>query len=224
MTAMSVQSTAETGRSLLGEVLHWALPRLAGYVLAALGSVVAFTIWAVIYTYVWSAPPPAVVIEPPTPQTTPITGGPPRAAPPISGEGTPVASVPATQAPSSTNAKYPSAISQLPADALSVTQLRKLHVYDLNNERIGEIEDVVFSPDGKIYAYVVGLGGFLGAQGKDIAVPVHAMQFKKTDNSDGYLILHMSKDAVRNAPQFEYGKMKWGEGNWTGVTPPDSPR
>lgn len=43
---------------------------LAGYVLAALAAVLAFTIWAVVYTYVWPAKPP-VSIEPPAP-TPPI--------------------------------------------------------------------------------------------------------------------------------------------------------
>jgi hypothetical protein len=33
-------------------LLHWALQELAGYALAALGGVLAFTIWAVVYTYV----------------------------------------------------------------------------------------------------------------------------------------------------------------------------
>jgi hypothetical protein len=184
--------------SLIKEVSHWVGRRFAGYLLVMVGSALAFFIWATFYTYVWPGRPPAVSIEAPAPTITPT----PTVVPPA----------PDTEAGALV-------ASGLPADALSITQLRKLHIYDPNNERIGEIEDVLFSPDGKIYAYVIGLGGFLGMQQKDIAVPVHALQFKKTDNSDGHLILNMSKDAARNAPQFEYGKMKWGEGNWR-LTPP----
>src|SRR6516225_9786276 len=54
---MSVQSTIDIGRSLLRETLRWALPRLAIYVFGVLGAVFAFTIWAVIYTYVWPGKP-----------------------------------------------------------------------------------------------------------------------------------------------------------------------
>ena len=194
VTVMSVQSKADA--DFLNEALHWALPRLGGYVLAALGSVVAFTIWAVVYTYVWPGKPTAISIEAPAPTTTiaptPIVDDPPASEP-------------------GTGALAGPAISQLPADALSVTQVRKLSVYDLNNNRIGGIDDVLFSPDGKIYAYVVGVDRFLGGQGRDIAVPAHAVQFRNTDNSGARAILNMSKDAVRDAPIFEFepGKMRW---------------
>jgi hypothetical protein len=53
-------STTDTSRSLFREALNWALPELAGYVLAALGAVLAFTIGAAFYTYVWPGKPPTI--------------------------------------------------------------------------------------------------------------------------------------------------------------------
>jgi hypothetical protein len=191
VTAMPVQSTADAGRSLLGEALHWALPRLAGYVLAALGSVLAFTIWAVVYTYVWPGKPPA--IEPPASPTieTPAPVVVPPAPPP---------------------AVFGPAISQVPSDALPIKNLWKAYLYDLTDAKIGQIEDVLVGQDGKVVAYIVGIGGeFLGGQQKDIAVPFQAVQFKKRDDSTWSPVLYMTKDAVKNAPKqkFDPAIMMW---------------
>jgi hypothetical protein len=203
------QSAAHAGRSLVGEVLHWALPRLAIYALAALGSVVAFTIWAVVYAYVWPGQQPvdapALILEP-------------TLAP------TPAVDAPATE-PSVPSATDPvgigPAIARVPSDALTVAQLRKLDVYDPTDARIGEIEDVVFSPDGRVYAFIVGVGGgFLGGQEKDIAVPFKAMHFNKKNASTLISVLHMSKDDVRMAPgqKFDAANMKWVVIESPGVT------
>jgi sporulation protein YlmC with PRC-barrel domain len=187
---MSIQSATDTGRSLLGEALHWALPRLVIYVLAALGAVAAFTIWAVVYTYVWPGKPPTWIDAP---------------APTID-----VPAAPALPAPAPSDVSP--AIAHVPPDALPVEQLRKLNVYDLSNAKIGRMEDVLFSHDGKVVAYIVGVdGGFLGGQGKDIAVPFEAVQFKKKDDNTWMPVLNMSKDAVQNAPKqtFDPAAMKW---------------
>jgi sporulation protein YlmC with PRC-barrel domain len=89
-------------------------------------------------------------------------------------------------------------------DAVPIAQLKGWAVYDVNDVRIGEIEDVLVNTEGKVVFFVVGIGGgFLGGQGKDIAVPPQAVQFnKKTDNT-WRPVLNMSKDAVKNAPVFD---------------------
>ena len=186
MTAMSAQS-ANASHSILGEVLRWALPRLAGYVLAALGAVLAFTVWAVIYTYVWPGKPPVPTPPPvvvPTPAVVPV----PPALPPT---------------------EIGPAISQVPSDALP--HLWKLPVYDPSNAKVGQIEDVLVSKDGAVIGYIVGVGGgFLGGQGKNIAVPFKAVGFTMKDGST-FPVLYMTKDAVQSAPKqtFDQYKMKW---------------
>jgi len=186
VTAMSAQS-ANASHSILGEVLRWALPRLAGYVLAALGAVLAFTVWAVIYTYVWPGKPPVPTPPPvvvPTPAVVPV----PPALPPT---------------------EIGPAISQVPSDALP--HLWKLPVYDPSNAKVGQIEDVLVSKDGAVIGYIVGVGGgFLGGQGKNIAVPFKAVGFTMKDGST-FPVLYMTKDAVQSAPKqtFDQYKMKW---------------
>src|SRR5260370_12089593 len=82
---------------------------------------------------------------------------------------------------SQTTGAAPSAQSQtlttLPPDASTVTNWYKQNVYDPFDTKIGEISDVLVNKDGKITAFVVSVGGFLGIGGQHLAVPldnVHA--------------------------------------------------
>lgn len=69
---------------------------------------------------------------------------------------------------------------------------------------------IVALREGKIVFFIVGIGsGFLGGQGKDIAVPVQAVQFKKKDQNTWMPVLNMSKDAVQNAPKQTYEFCRW---------------
>jgi len=50
-------------------------------------------------------------------------------------------------------------------------------VYGSNNERIGDVNDVLMDRDGRAQALVIGVGGFLGIGEKDVAVPFTAVEF-----------------------------------------------
>jgi len=50
-------------------------------------------------------------------------------------------------------------------------------VYGTNNERVGDVNDVVMDRDGRAQALVIGVGGFLGIGEKDVAVPFNAVEF-----------------------------------------------
>src|SRR5918911_4215077 len=47
------------------------------------------------------------------------------------------------------------------------------NVYNQNNEKIGDINDLVVERDGKVKAIVVGVGGFLGIGERNVAIPYH---------------------------------------------------
>ena len=86
-----------------------------------------------------------------------------------------------------------------------MTDWYKQKVYDPKNQKIGEIMDVLVSPSGQIEAAIVGVGGFLGAGEKDVAVSFNAIKAtKKSDKT--YLTLDTTKDALKNAPGFKYDK------------------
>lgn len=57
------------------------------------------------------------------------------------------------------------------------SQLEGLAVYNANNERIGEINEMLVDSSGKIQAAVIGVGGFLGIGERDVAVPFEQLKF-----------------------------------------------
>jgi sporulation protein YlmC with PRC-barrel domain len=69
------------------------------------------------------------------------------------------------------------------SDAMTVTRWHKQNVYDPSDAKIGAVEDVLVDRDGKIVAFIVAVGGFLGMGEKDVAVPFNAVQFKAKDNN-----------------------------------------
>ena len=102
-------------------------------------------------------------------------------------------------------------LTSIPNEGLTVTHWYKQNVYDPNDSKIGEIMDVLVDKSGKATALIVGVGGFLGAGEKDVAVPFDAVHAAKKGNNDWYLVMNSSKDALKNAKGFKYDRnaMTW---------------
>ena len=101
-------------------------------------------------------------------------------------------------------------LDRLPGQSLTVTNWYKQSVYDPSNNKIGEVNDVLVTQDGKISALIVSVGGFLGMGEKDVAVPFASVNQTMKDGSV-YLTLDTSKDALKAAPGFKYDRsaMTW---------------
>jgi PRC-barrel domain len=69
---------------------------------------------------------------------------------------------------------------------------------------------VVVSDSGQVTGFMVGVGGFLGAGEKDVAVPFDAVRAEMKDG-EWYLTLSATKDALKSAPGFTFdkGKAAW---------------
>jgi sporulation protein YlmC with PRC-barrel domain len=91
----------------------------------------------------------------------------------------------------------------LPDKAGTVTNYYKQSVYDPSDNKIGDVADVLVSEDGRIEALIIGVGGFLGAGEKDVAVPFTAVKGTKK-NDKWYLVMNTTKDALKSAPGFKY--------------------
>jgi len=98
-------------------------------------------------------------------------------------------------------------MSSIPPNSATVTDWYKQSVYDPADNKIGEIMDVLVAPDGKATALIVGVGGFLGAGEKDVAVPFSAVKHTMK-NQKIYLIMDTTKDALKSAPGFKYDREK----------------
>jgi len=88
-----------------------------------------------------------------------------------------------------------------------VTDWYKQSVYDPNDNKIGEIMDVLIEPNGQANTAIIGVGGFLGAGEKDVAVKFESINPTMKDNKL-YLTLDTTKDALKNAPGFKYDSSK----------------
>jgi sporulation protein YlmC with PRC-barrel domain len=104
------------------------------------------------------------------------------------------------------DSNFPSARLQtaIPQHAMTVTDWYKQNVYDPNNSKIGEIMDVLVDQTGKINTLIVGVGGFLGAGEKDVAVPFEEVHATMNDNNKMYLVMNTTKDNLKSAPGFKY--------------------
>lgn len=57
------------------------------------------------------------------------------------------------------------------------SKLTGLTVYNNNDERVGDINELVLGKDGRIASVVIGVGGFLGLGERDVAVPFGQVKF-----------------------------------------------
>jgi sporulation protein YlmC with PRC-barrel domain len=68
-------------------------------------------------------------------------------------------------------------MTQMPQDLMRGSQLMGIDVYGADNQKIGDIDEVLVDRQGKIHGLVVGVGGFLGIGQKDVAIPFDQIQW-----------------------------------------------
>ena len=97
-----------------------------------------------------------------------------------------------------------------PTDSWTVTNYYKQAVYDPNQTKIGEIDDVLVDQSGKVTGLVISVGGFLGMDTKDVIVPFSDVTMQKK-NDKNWLSINETKDSLKAAPGFSYDRntTKW---------------
>jgi hypothetical protein len=98
-------------------------------------------------------------------------------------------------------------MSTVPSSSKTVSDWYKQDVYDPSDSKIGKIDDVLVSQSGQIDALVVGVGGFLGAGEKDVAVPFTAVKWTSKNNKN-YLTMSATKDDLKSAQGLKYDSDK----------------
>ncbi|MFL5204457.1 MAG: PRC-barrel domain-containing protein [Microvirga sp.] len=68
-------------------------------------------------------------------------------------------------------------MTQMPPGLMRGSQLMGIDVYGADNQKIGDIDEVLVDRQGKIHGLVVGVGGFLGIAQKDVAIPFDQVQW-----------------------------------------------
>jgi sporulation protein YlmC with PRC-barrel domain len=75
-------------------------------------------------------------------------------------------------------------------------------VYNDSNEKIGNVDDLIISPEKAVSYAIVGVGGFLGIGRHDVVIPVD--QFKLIN--DKLVLTGATKEALKALPPFVYAK------------------
>jgi sporulation protein YlmC with PRC-barrel domain len=90
-------------------------------------------------------------------------------------------------------------MTQMTPDQVRASKFIGSTVYDVQNQNIGSVKDLIFDRDGRIEAAVIDVGTFLGMGGKYVAVKLSDI---KTANDR--LTLDMSKDQLKSAQEYRF--------------------
>jgi sporulation protein YlmC with PRC-barrel domain len=93
-------------------------------------------------------------------------------------------------------------------DQFLASKFKGTDVLGSDNQKIGDVSDILFDKNGKIDAYVVSVGGFLGIGSKEVALAPTAFQVVPPDpnsvtDRSAKLKTSMTKDQLKEAANFE---------------------
>ena len=75
-------------------------------------------------------------------------------------------------------------------------------VYNSSGEKIGEVEDLIITPEKAVSYAIVGTGGFLGIAEHNVAIPVGQLKVE----GDKLMLPGATKEGLKALPKFEYAK------------------
>ncbi|MGE0456746.1 MAG: PRC-barrel domain-containing protein [Bauldia sp.] len=141
------------------------------------------------------APAPAPVEPAPAPAPVPVT--------PIGGPEIPVVPAPMEPAAAMAAAVTPTFMAAQDPTAILTAELLGRPVFNLQDEALGTVNDVIFNrePTG-IVGLVVGVGGFLGIGAKDVAIAFDAVRTTVVDG-ELRLIFDGTRDTLNAAPAYQ---------------------
>lgn len=98
----------------------------------------------------------------------------------------------------------PQGYKKIDAGTLSADELVGLRVYDANKEWVGEVDNLVVTPNGDIVAAILGVGGYLGIGEKDVVVGYDTLMLTQ-NMEDGSLRIYadVTKDQLKDMPAYE---------------------
>jgi len=87
------------------------------------------------------------------------------------------------------------------------------NVTNMQNETVGEINDLVLDKDGKVAAVIIGVGGFLGIGEREVALDYKSLNLKydpsaMTRAGSTTIQVNATKDSLKNAPAWTWNTDK----------------
>ena len=81
---------------------------------------------------------------------------------------------------------------------LTVDQVEDLDLIDAKGERIGEIDEVLMTPEGQITAVSAEVGGFLGVSDKDVLIEIDQLTL-----GENGLVTNLTKEQLEALPTWD---------------------
>ncbi|MGJ0533801.1 PRC-barrel domain-containing protein [Methylocystis sp.] len=97
---------------------------------------------------------------------------------------------------------------------MRMSQLIGSDVRNLQNDNVGEIEDVIFDNNRNVRAVIVSVGGFLGIGERHIAIDPSSMVVSRNEDGDVEAIVNTTRDDLRNAPEFRFDERRRRVGSY----------
>jgi sporulation protein YlmC with PRC-barrel domain len=90
------------------------------------------------------------------------------------------------------------------AGEMRASKLIGTRVNNEAGERIGDINEIVLSKDGKVAAVVIGVGGFLGLGEREVAVKFESLRLTQDANNNTVAAISATKDSLKSAPEWRW--------------------
>ncbi len=104
-------------------------------------------------------------------------------------------------------ATNPAGSDMIKPDQMRDSKTVSADAYDRNNQKLGDVKDIILDKDGRVSAVVVHVGGVAGIGGKNVAVKFSEI---KTDNNR--LTLDRTKDQLQQAAEYQLTDRDTGAG------------
>lgn len=93
---------------------------------------------------------------------------------------------------------------------LNADDIIGMSVVGADDKRVGEVSDVLIDKGGKVEAFVIDVGGFLGINEKPVAVSLDKLQFARAEGSDNWTTIKtgLTKDRLENQEAYTEGQFK----------------
>jgi sporulation protein YlmC with PRC-barrel domain len=112
---------------------------------------------------------------------------------------------------------------QLQPGQIRATQMDGATVYDTQNQKVGDVKDIILDKDGKVAAVVLDVGAFLGIGGKYVAVGMNDLKITQDNNNKPRFTVDMTKDQLKAAQAFDLNPRSASTGTTTPPTGSTTP-
>ena len=98
---------------------------------------------------------------------------------------------------------------------IRATEMNGATVYDGQNQKVGDVKDIILDRDGKVAAVVLDVGAFLGMGGKYVAVGMNDIKVSEDRNNKPHFAVDMTKDQLKAAQTFDLNRNTTASGSST---------